>query len=496
MKHLLLTTIAAVLVVGCGESQQSAPAPEAKPVEPVAEAATPKPPTAKAPDISIHEAAGSGGNIEAVKQHLAAGTDVNAKDSFGMTPLLLAGAKNQKEVVELLIAEGADVNAKDISGTTTLIYAATNGHKEIVELLRKHGVKPSTINLAVSGGDTQGVKEFLAAGTDVNAKDNIGLTPLHVAASRGHKEIVELLISKGADLKEKYKDGTTPLDEAIVEKHTEIADLLRKHGGKSGAEDSIHIAAKTGNIEAVKKHLAAGEDMNVKSVIGLTPLYCAAAWGNKEIAELLIAKGAEVNAKDHKSWDSLHAAAAKGHKGIAELLIANGADVNAKDEDGGTPLHYAGTKEVTELLIAKGADVNAKDVDNETPLDWAIDLKRTEIADLLRKHGGKTKTLTLTSIDGNWGITGISNESYAYQIGRKNEVKGGFVTWEREGVPHPIVEENGTYYLYKGTPYEGTLTPDSISTETLTWNFSGIGTATWTRTITISSREELEAAGK
>ncbi|MDA7680042.1 ankyrin repeat domain-containing protein [bacterium] len=495
MKHLLLTTIAAVLVVGCGESQQSAPAPEAKPVEPVAEAATPKPPTAKAPDISIHEAAGSGGNIEAVKQHLAAGTDVNAKDSFGMTPLLLAGAKNQKEVVELLIAEGADVNAKDISGTTTLIYAATNGHKEIVELLRKHGVKPSTINLAVSGGDTQGVKEFLAAGTDVNAKDNIGLTPLHVAASRGHKEIVELLISKGADLKEKYKDGTTPLDEAIVEKHTEIADLLRKHGGKSGAEDSIHIAAKTGNIEAVKKHLAAAVDVNAKIEGGVTPLHYAAQLGHKEIVELLLANGKDVNAAVN-GGTPLHRAAYNGHKEIVELLIAEGADVNAKDEVGGTPLHYAGTKEVTELLIAKGADVNAKNDFDQTPLDWAIENNRTETIDLLRKHGGKTKTLTLTSIDGNWGITGISNESYAYQIGRKNEVKGGFVTWEREGVPHPIVEENGTYYLYKGTPYEGTLTPDSISTETLTWNFSGIGTATWTRTITISSREELEAAGK
>ena len=57
MKHLLLTTIAAVLLVGCGEAQQSASAPEAKPVEPVAEAAQPKPPTAKAPDISIHGAA-------------------------------------------------------------------------------------------------------------------------------------------------------------------------------------------------------------------------------------------------------------------------------------------------------------------------------------------------------------------------------------------------------------------------------------------------------
>ena len=47
MKHLLLTTIAAVGIVGCGEAQQSAPAPEAKS----------EPPTAKAPDISIHKAA-------------------------------------------------------------------------------------------------------------------------------------------------------------------------------------------------------------------------------------------------------------------------------------------------------------------------------------------------------------------------------------------------------------------------------------------------------
>ncbi|MDA7653373.1 hypothetical protein N8644_01170 [bacterium] len=56
MKHLLLTTIAAVLVVGCGESQKSAPTPETKPAEPVAEAAKPEPPTAKARDISILEA--------------------------------------------------------------------------------------------------------------------------------------------------------------------------------------------------------------------------------------------------------------------------------------------------------------------------------------------------------------------------------------------------------------------------------------------------------
>jgi hypothetical protein len=65
MKHLLLTTIAAVVLVGCGES----PSPE--------------PPTAKAPNISIWDAAADG-NTEAVKQHLAAGVDVNAKDEGGV----------------------------------------------------------------------------------------------------------------------------------------------------------------------------------------------------------------------------------------------------------------------------------------------------------------------------------------------------------------------------------------------------------------------------
>ena len=84
---LLLTTIAAMVLVGCGESQQSDPPPEVDPAELVAEAAQPESPTTKAPDISINKAA-TRGNIEAVKQHIAAGTDVNAHSYKGEYPPL------------------------------------------------------------------------------------------------------------------------------------------------------------------------------------------------------------------------------------------------------------------------------------------------------------------------------------------------------------------------------------------------------------------------
>ena len=42
------------------------------------------------------------------------------------------------------------------------------------------------------------------------------------------------------------------------------------------------------------------------------------------------------------------------------------------------------------LLIAKGADVNAKDVKGGTSLDLTILYDQAQIAELLRKHGGKT----------------------------------------------------------------------------------------------------------
>ena len=59
--------------------------------------------------MSIHEAVNVG-NIEAVKQHLTDGTDVNAMNYPGRTPLHSAVANGRKGIAELLIAKDADVN--------------------------------------------------------------------------------------------------------------------------------------------------------------------------------------------------------------------------------------------------------------------------------------------------------------------------------------------------------------------------------------------------
>ena len=120
------------------------------------------------------------GNIKAVKQHLAAGTDVNEKGLYGGTPLVLT---ESREIIELLIAAGADVNYSPANGITPLANAVIREDKQSAELL-------------------------ISSGADVNSKDREGHTPLDTA---------NIIVTSKAALKE-------------------ITALLRKHGGKTAEE--------------------------------------------------------------------------------------------------------------------------------------------------------------------------------------------------------------------------------------------------------------------
>ena len=85
------------------------------------------------------------------------------------------------------------------------------------------------MHTAAREGEVDVVKVLLAAGADVEAKDEDGRTALHRAARAGHGDIVKVLIEGGADVEAQEKDGRTPRD---VAKHKGILRLLDQATGK------------------------------------------------------------------------------------------------------------------------------------------------------------------------------------------------------------------------------------------------------------------------
>ena len=117
-------------------------------------------------------------------------------------------------------------------------------------------------------------------------------------------------------------------------------------------------------------------------------MHFAAYYGHEEIVELLISKGADVNAKRSNGATPLDAAIKNKHTEIAALLRKHGGKTIEE-----LSIHQAahnGNIEAVKQHLADGADVNTKTNLGGTPLNEAAVNGHKEIADLLRKHGGKT----------------------------------------------------------------------------------------------------------
>ena len=105
------------------------------------------------PEISLHDAA-LRGDVQAIRQHIRAGSDLDEREpGQGTSPLIVAAAFDQVEAAKALIQGGADLNLKNNDGATALMTAAFFGRTEIV-------------------------KALLAAGADKNARNNAGATAL------------------------------------------------------------------------------------------------------------------------------------------------------------------------------------------------------------------------------------------------------------------------------------------------------------------------------
>ena len=135
MKHILITTIAAAVLVGCGETQQSSP-PEAQPAEPASEApvqlSSPPPEAKPIKPIKPVEP------VEPVAKAAQPAQDAEAEKQEANRALMAATRDGDIEAIKQQLAAGADVNAIDDEGLTALDRF---GDEETAALLYKHGAK-------------------------------------------------------------------------------------------------------------------------------------------------------------------------------------------------------------------------------------------------------------------------------------------------------------------------------------------------------------------
>ena len=128
-------------------------------------------------------------DVECIKECIRQGVDINIRDEFRRTPVMIASQKST-DVLRYLIDEGADLDCVD-------------------------GNRFAAINIAAFDGDVECLKLLVDAGVDVNHKTIGGETPLMHATINGHVEIVKYLVRNGAVITQRDDEGRDAVRHAI-----------------------------------------------------------------------------------------------------------------------------------------------------------------------------------------------------------------------------------------------------------------------------------------
>ena len=245
-------------------------------------------------DVRIAELLLRKGNIRKI--------DLNAiKDNEGNSVLHIAAAWKADEVVFKLIGTNVDINERNNFGCTPLLLAVSNQSSNTAEFLLQNKARWS---IPAYNGDTV----------------------LHVSVHHGLSKIVRWLLEEGCDPNTKNNDGVMPMQMASLNSSDIIVDLL-KHGAKSDVYDKAgwtiwHEATACKSeriIDALLENCK--EFVNIKNKGGATPLHFAAYLNAEEIATKLIEKGAEVDSLDANRETPLFYAAAGNSWTVAMLLL-------------------------------------------------------------------------------------------------------------------------------------------------------------------------------
>ncbi|KAL8744249.1 MAG: hypothetical protein Q9184_008020, partial [Pyrenodesmia sp. 2 TL-2023] len=279
---------------------------------------------------------------------------LEARDSAGMTPLLMAAMDANVKQVSYLLDRGADLGAIANNGQGVLHWAARKDRQlKVVEFL-------------------------IAKGASLELKDENDTRPIAVAAKEGSQAIVECLFDRGANIGATASHEWTPLICSAISGRTETARWLLDHGAKTSEfndakKTALHFAAWWGHSEVLDLLISNSLSSTIdhQAYIRETPLHLSATRPERsescgQCAKLLLQAGAKTEIRDKLGLTALHVAAQYGSVEVAKELLASGADVEAKRIPGNQarPLHqakYFGHPQVVELLLQALADPFAHD---------------------------------------------------------------------------------------------------------------------------------------
>ena len=309
------------------------------------------------------------GDLEAIKQHIAEGADVNALH-FDMPPLTWAAMMGQTEATELLLQNGANINGKNKDENTALHLAVFLGRAEIAELLLKNGA-------------------------DISARNDDGATAIDILGVPW--EMTEFLTKlMGIALEQKQvEDGKAKIREMFGT----AAKLNTKTLSNVPANSAdLWAAARTGDLQAIKRYIEKGGDINaLDNSFRLSAMSWSALHGQTEVVQFLIKNGADVNIKSGDGATPLHSAAFLGRVDVAKLLLENSADIKARNNDGATPADVLSINWETTTFVCSliGVDIEEEDI-------AVIKNGRNEIAKLFGIDGvlGEAGTFSAQRLSG------------------------------------------------------------------------------------------------
>lgn len=386
--------------------------------------------------------AAEAGDVSAVLSLLQAGAQINATDERGRTAVMAATHTNRVEAVRALIEAGADINIRDNLLDNPFLYASAEGLYEIVKLTIEAGADTRLTNRfggtalipACERGHVEIVRELLTrTDVDVNHVNDLGWTALleAIILSDGgprHQEIVQLLMDHGANINIPDGNGVTPLQHARARGFQEIERILLTASATRDVQ--LIRAAETGDLEAVKRLVAAGASVHAQDENGKTALVAAAYRNDLPIVDVLIEAGADVNKQDDTKQSAYLIATSEGYLELLQRTFKAGADVHSKDSYNGTGLIRAADRghveiiqeliktdieidhvnnlgwtalleaiilgdggarhtEVVRLLVEAGADVNLADSNGITPLGHARERGYQQMIEILTKVGAR-----------------------------------------------------------------------------------------------------------